>query len=187
MNATTTSLAMITSLAAGVVVGYVIGTSRSRQKYSELADAEIAEAREYFTRFYKEYPTPEEAVAELIEPATAPEADPEFEKLQEAIRPYIPSPTHILDEADGVIRVVSEDEYIENAEGFIQVPLDYYAGDDILVDEDGQIVIAEYTVGELTPEMFTDGTLLVFNSELGTAYEITLQHGDYMADRSGDA
>lgn len=72
----------VVALGAGVVIGYKVAKKRLEPKYEELARNEILEAREHYEKLTAKtkYPTPADAVADLI-PPTETEA-------REALRQY---------------------------------------------------------------------------------------------------
>lgn len=208
--------ASVVSLAAGVNIGLFIGNRRLKTKYEEYAAKEIAEARLHYARLHKqdEYATPEKAAAALlveVTPVEIPEevvevireygGDPRPQLSAENIFQRDPIPERTLVETSEKFTspvnpngpyVITEDEFNDNEVGYNQVSLTYYAGDDILADEqDAPILEETETVGDALMrfgEGVTEGgenIVFVRNTKIELDFEVTRSHGKYSVEVAG--
>jgi hypothetical protein len=72
----------VVSAAAGAGIGYVVATKVLEQKYADIADQEIEEAKRFYAAINKtDYPTPGDMVKDLIPEDEQVDEDPNAEKL----------------------------------------------------------------------------------------------------------
>lgn len=121
--------ASVFSTTAGFVAGYLIAKKRLTLQYEELAQTEIAQAREFFAGQYKkdEFATPEKAVEKLVGKPTKPL----ITKATSALSSYRGETVEVVDpevgisavvedtvdrshEGDGTVRFASEGTIIKN-------------------------------------------------------------------------
>ena len=196
----------ILGAAAGAAAGYFYATKRLESYYSDVASMEIAEAKEYYSTFYKsgEDSTPEgalqkrhpgvalnEAVAAnpvkvLTDEKVAPPSAETMERVLQGLRYGTPSPA---DTKIGMPEIISKEEYFENDWGYSQTSIEYYA-DDVLVDEDEDVMDnVNLTVGLANLKQFgkrsrDPNVLYVKNDRVKVLYEIVRNEITY-AEVSG--
>lgn len=150
--------------AIGAAAGYFVAKKRLENYYAEYADMEIAEAKEYYSTFYKsgEDSTPEgalakrhpglalkEAVAETpnIELTDEVVEAPDPEVLQRIVKKLNYGTPTTAAARVGPPEIISKEEYFENVWQYSQTSITYYS-DGALVDEDEDLVEnVDLTVG----------------------------------------
>lgn len=137
----------LVGLAAGGAAGFFVANKRLEVKYKNLAEKEIAEAKEYYRILNKtdEFSTPERAAEALEVDITDPDdvTDEDLAAVVEGLR-Y----GRVSDTPPGAPRVISVEEFTAGEAGFAQATLTYYQGDDTLVDEGERVIDdIERTVG----------------------------------------
>jgi hypothetical protein len=199
---------------AGAVGGYLFAERRLEAKYAQIAEDEISEARKYYKTLHKEGelsdPTkllpkrnsggtltemdkslaPEETVGGAV-------ASAELERIVAGLRyapPGVnPAPAKLEfqntkpeERFSDVPYVVSQEEFMEGGEeGEIrQVSYTYYAGDDVMVDEEEEIVDDwDKTVGRENLKFghLSEDPRIVYirNEWLETDFEVTKHDGTY--------
>ncbi len=219
----------LVSLGVGAVVGYKVAVKRLEPKYEAIAQAEIKEAREHYERLTARttYPTPAEAVADLI-PPTEKEAHAALKQYQGQNR-VAARTVEITEDAKGVHveminfegeepevkhrnifvngdpinedewdydyeleqrtgdepYIIHEDEFNENEPDYGDMVLTYYAGDNVLANEQDEIVDdVEGLVGSRNLRKFGHGAsdknmVHVRNPRLGLNIEISRTMGKY--------
>jgi len=173
------------SLAVGSVTGFFVAKKRLESRYSDIAQQEIAEAKQFYGALYKkeEYSTPESAMETLHR-----HHDTLAKDAVEALRDYqgvaliqdekseevVSVVTNVFaDSGDDNFNyeeevttrqpdkpyVISQEEFMQNDSSHEQVTVTYYQGDDVLSDErDKPIEDVDATVGELNLQRFGHGS-----------------------------
>ena len=203
------------SFFGGAVLGATLAFKKAEAKYAEIADAEIASMKSYRLKAAK--PSEDEEpilVAELAEKAvnaletyrgTATPKDDEIsaeEFKMSTIRNVFQASLSDQDfnyeleiakraEHPNEPYIISKDEYFENEPDNEQLHVTWFAGDEILADDqDEPMIEGEETVGELNLEKFGYGSgdnnvLYVRNEHLGADFEIIRSEGKYAHEVSG--
>lgn len=164
--------------ATGVAIGSVVTWKLVKTKYEQIANEEIESVREYYAQKDKETLT-DEAYGEDEEEPDEPTERVKYAKVVSDLgysgeekedaemddKPYVISPED-ADESDYDI-----------------MHLDYYEGDDVLVDSFGDVVEdVDSTVGADFASHFgeyEEDTVFVANDAHGTVYEICRDYGSY--------
>lgn len=95
----------VVSLAVGSVAGYFFAKKQLEQKYADIADEEITEAKRFYSALQKKrYETPEDAVADLVV----------FKEAVEAVTSYSPTPEDAKEE---LLNSIDEGENEPDFEG----------------------------------------------------------------------
>lgn len=86
--------------------------------------------------------------------------------------------------------IITEEEFLENATNYAQIPLTYFEEDDVLVDDGEDIVPDSDIIGEENLARFGHGTkdkngLFVRNEDLETDFEIKRSNGSYTREVLG--
>jgi hypothetical protein len=186
-------VAAVAGAAAGAVAGYFVAQQRLATKYSEIAEQEIADARQYFQRVNKsgDYETPAKAVAALgiaVETVTTSvDPRPAVETLLKGMG--YRAAKEVLEEIDArgpdAPYIIRQDEFLENDTGYEQLCLTYYVEDDTLAEQDDSIVDdVERMVGKANLDRFggvsnDDNIVYVRNERMRAEYEVVRHHGSY--------
>lgn len=191
--------------AAAVYGAYRYGVKETTAKYEEILKQEIAEAKAFYKLANKqgEFATPEQAVASLH-----PLPETELEEAVVALNKYqgrsdeeersvnifterTPEDDNFDLEEEMENRspnspyVISSDEFMEAEEGYDQITITYYAGDDTLADDKEQeIPNVDLIIGEGNLERFGHGsgdTRIVYirNDRMQTDFEVLKSDGKY--------
>lgn len=176
--------ASVTSLASGLAVGHLATKKYLTEKYEEIANQEIAEAKAFYAAVYDK-PDPEDLAAQYDEiPETVP--DEVMERAVEALRNYVPNlkmeepeeevtlisknifamaPEDFDYEVEVSMRnsvdpyIVTAEEFYQNEDDYEQTQITYFAEDDIFSDgKEAPIVDVENTVGLWASERFGHGS-----------------------------
>lgn len=87
--------------------------------------------------------------------------------------------------------VITEDEFFQNEQDFVQLTMTYYEGDDVLCDEQDRTVDdVDGSVGEVNLHKFGHGSkdknlVYIRNNKRGTDFEIARSRGKYSVDVLG--
>lgn len=184
------------TLALGAVSGFLIAKRLLEPQYVEIAEQEIEEAKEYYSRLYKkdEFSDPVELVktqelTKLVEtleyvsdiPATTPadlELDlllQEIERAKEHMHPHL----------------ISREEYLGNESEYTQITLTYFEEDDVLVDSDDSMIgeIEDVIgIGQLSRFGMLSGDnniMYVRNARQEVEFEVVRNKGNYAKDVLG--
>lgn len=176
----------VLGLAVGAAGGYQFAKKRLNLKYQEIADQEIAEAKEFYAKASKaeEFSTPQQAAEALgvdpvlkeaaralisyqglssSEPAAAEEEVVEVEVQSHNVF----SQEEIDFNYDAEIKqrspetpyVITFEEFHENLPDHEQTTLTYYEGDDVLAEQDDQVIEnVDATVGDENLTRFGHGS-----------------------------
>ena len=156
--------ASILSLAAGVNIGFFVANRRLKTKYEELANTEIAEAKDHYARMNKTglYASADEAArtllaeAALVDDGQGPIVVPD--EVIETIKSYGGDPRPQLNAQNVFAQpkpslaelseqrfvspintngpyVITEDEFNDGEVGYAQCQITYYDGDGFLADD----------------------------------------------------
>lgn len=207
----------VVSLASGVAIGLIVGQRRAEKKYADLAAKEIAEARLHYAQLHKkdQFATPEKAAEallveveatsvvvpeEVVETIQSYGGDPRPQLTEDNIFKRDPVPEQSLVETSGKFvspvprkpgpYVITDDEYNDSEVGFNQVTLTYYAGDDVLSDEnDSPIFDVEQTVGDALSRFGEnsgdENTVFVRNTKIDLDFEVVRSPGKYSVEVAG--
>lgn len=193
--------------AVGGVVAYFVGKKIMQAKYEKLAQQEIAEAKEFYSRLHKkdDFSTPEKAADALRPPAAV-------EKAADALITYqgrndtIPHAVTVEKEvnvfAERSVKdnfdiekemksrtpdkpyIISHEEFMLAEPGFPQSTITYYEGDGTLADErDQEIPFVDPVVGEGNLQFgYGSGDnriVYIRNERLSSDYEVLKSDGKY--------
>ncbi len=194
----------VISATAGAAGGYIFAKRQLEAGLQETLAEEIEITKQFYARMNKkDYPTPAEAVKDLLPPEDA-------ERLGSIVRTYQGSATeqeaaevvaNIFDkdppldpgpeEADkNYPTLIPEDTYMTGDSGATQVTLTYYTGDQILADERDEVIeVPNQMVGNSNLQVFHDSpdttTIYVRNRRLEIDYEIVRSEGSYGVEVAG--
>jgi len=208
-------------LVGGAAIGAYVAKRYFQKKYEQLATEEIAEAKAYYAQLNKvePYDTPGGALDALSERGKAA-ADAVLSYQGEKRAEQSDDSIVIAEEDQTIMRknifteaatsewdqdqeqskrdahpedpyILSQDEYMENEPDYKQVPLTYYAEDDVLVDEKDQpIPDIDEVVGEDNLTRFGHGSrdnrmLYIRNDRIEMAFEIVKNEGSYTREVAG--
>jgi hypothetical protein len=182
------------SLAVGAAAGYLFAQKQLEQKYIDIAEKEIEDAKVYFKTLKKGegFETPEAAAQTLGRPTSRRPLHPPVGVLDEVVED-LKYRTRVLveeevdeteDEVPNTPHVISLQEHLRN-ETFSKVSLTYYSVDDVLVDENEMpIEDVEATVGQDNLDKFGHRSkdpriVYVRNEKLEIDYEIIRHDGSF--------
>lgn len=202
-------LAFVGGIALGGGGGYFIAAKKLGADFDKRLTEEIALTRDFYKRTYKldDFETPESAAEVLLDDAvealrsysyegvTVKEEDlvdsgsiVQYEEVVEknifdnGNRPHIDK----ADRSPDKPYVVDLDEYMENPNEYDQISLTYYAGDNVLANDEDEVVDnVNNVVGQMNLNMFGASdpeephVVLVRNERIKADYEITHSDGKY--------
>lgn len=203
-------------LAVGSVAGYFVAKNRYEQYYADLADSEIADAKRYFSMLYKEgeFKTPGAVLQQRRRPRT-PEGfeheTPEQVELNANRGAAIFAETlaqnrygapageetqteeelREISRSKGEPYILDHDEFMNAEVGYTQVTLTYFAGDDVLSDEnDMPVEDVDATVGNANLDRFGHRSndpkvVYIRNDKLEIDYEVCKSEGTYAQEVGG--
>ena len=206
-------------LAVGSVAGYFFAKKRMEQQYAEAVVEEVIAAKKYYSLLYKknEFATPAAAVEEL-----QPKAQPEFanddqtlKRIVEGLKYVDPKspPVQTVNVFDGKeddadvdyseedaardtengIYVIDIDEFMNSEVGYTEVTLTYFAGDNVLVNEQEMPVEdVAATVGKDNLAYFgyrskDPKVVYIRNNVLQLDFEVVRSEGKYSEEVAGFA
>lgn len=204
-------LIAITTFAGGAGVGYFIGTRRRKVevetviKYIQPPDIdEVEEDPNQLTLNWEDTPDGREYKRVIEQEGYLPITDVKMEErvaTDEKPEPYVfvkfnddddwDYEQEILARAalpDDVPYVISIEEYMQNENDWHQTNLTYYAGDDVLVDEnDTPIPNKEKIVGELKFGHGSNDANIVYirNPKMSIEWEVVYDRGSYQEEVLG--
>lgn len=206
---------------AGTILGNFYAKKRLEAKYAQQAEEEIDEARTYFKTLYKvdELSTPEGALKQRIPGNTLTDVDradttahegPPIEVLEKVMKGLKygnntltrnvfdgmsdPGTDHTEeDEARDPMfpYIISMEEFLQNEAEYIQVTYTFYAGDDVLADEEEMPVDeVEKLVGNHNLDKFGHRSkdprvVYIRNDKLDMDFEILKHDGTYAREVAG--
>lgn len=214
MNKQTLTVMGVAVLGCGVgfVVGYKFAEKRLSDEFDRRLEKETAGMREFYQATKQPYATPQEAVAALVPPEVVQAERTAYHKIikQENYAPKAEGTEALVDLPDqppaAVINqnifvknerdpeipyIISQDEFLENENGWQQITLTYYSQDNVLVDErEDPIEDIEAVIGEVALQNFglqtSDArTVHVRNEKLGIEFEIVQNDGSYTKEVLG--
>lgn len=193
-------------IAIGVVIGFVIGYRLSKEKIRaeafQQSEREVAKIRETYRQATaaRDKPSVEELIEERgyidqgeVERPTRPPvpvappkhfaggSHPFAKRTEEAEKDKHDGwsyPYELSHRSPNIPYIIHQDEYMGNETNYSQVTYSYYAGDDVLTDEQEQVIEnRENLVGTEWNERWGHGSddmnvIFVRNSELGMEFEI---------------
>lgn len=148
------------TFAAGALIGSVATHYFVKKKYEQISRDEIQSVKESYDRYYSEVEEAEKKANEII-----------IEKNGYDKGTVVPN-----------IYTISPDEFGEEDDYKI-VGLTYFSGDDKLVDDNGDLVDVDSTVGVNSLTLFgeyVDDAVYVRNEDTQTDYEILLDVREYL-------
>ena len=185
---------------SGFAAGFFTAKRMLEPQYVELAEKEIEEAKEYYSRLYKkeEFSNPVELVTvrEQQEIITEYSYASEHDSPQEIVTQEDAEMQDLLAEIaickeHGHPYLISKEEYFENGSDYAQVTITYFEDDDVLVDEDDSMISdVGDTVGlkQLTRFGVLSGDhniVYVRNEAKEIDFEIVRNKGNYAKDVLG--
>lgn len=177
----TFTTALISS-AVGFAAGYFVAKKTLEKKYEELAGEEIEDARKHYAMLHKkdEFSTPENALKVMNQRLGYIQPEEEGDDVFEAVGTKTDGPY-----------IISEAMFFDGSEGQTQVTLTYYAGDDVLVDENEQIVdeVSSW-VGVLNLKRFghesnDPRTVYIRNDAMKIDFEVVKSDNSYAEEVAG--
>jgi hypothetical protein len=197
------------SFLAGAAFGVAVSKVAIEGKYAELADQEIEEAKQFYSRLNKtgDFSTPE-LVVENLELDEATEALHRYQGEEDevdAIEKYLEDQDTIADptpdddwnydvelstRTDEVPYIIHLDEFMGHESEYDQCTFTYFEGDDVLADErDGHIDNPEKVIG---PDNLKFGhgskdnnIVYIRNDHLGLEFEVVRSQGKYVEEVLG--
>lgn len=205
--------ASVAGLAVGALAGYKVAEKRLAAIFEERLENETASMKEFYTTIKKPYPTPEEAVAELI-PEKEKIEDPRVkaQKVQynkivkeegyeaemdeaEAELAAAATPKNVFVEAhkDGLPYIISQDSYMANDPDHAQDTVTYYQTDDGYVVVDQRDIVLDNVNDILGTDFMTrfgegssdENAVHVRNEKLNMDFEIVRSERSYEQDVLG--
>lgn len=201
--------AFIGGAALGGVIGHQYAFKKFYAAYDQVLAEEVQKAKEFYANLHKApYPTPADAVADLV-------PDVKLEEATTALRGYLgQEPAPMEDDEEEIVEVevvernifedgdqlkiriedrdrskpypVTVDEYMEVPDGFEDIQLTYYAGDNVLADDsDEPITDVDGIVGDMNLMMFgasdpdQPNILLVRNDQKKMNVEVSYSPGKF--------
>lgn len=202
------SVSSVISLAAGAAGGYLVAQKRLEKRYNDLAEKEIAAAKAYYSRMYKQ-----DDYADPVELAKKHEPDKRKEELEEVQtimgeQGYISEPesrvltpeqleqelldmTILEDQQQDRPYVIDRDDWFDQDAGYEHITLRYFEADDLLVGSDKSVmedidgVIGIANLGRFGYKSGDNTVVYVRNEEHQTDYEVVLDKGSYARDMLG--
>lgn len=168
---------------AGLAIGGLVGWLATKKHYEKKADREIDEMRQAYgvTEISeKEYKEKLEETREMYDPdELVTEETAEDDE-------YIQYDDFPLEERCQKPYVIGPDLYSEDFHGFSKNVLVYWAGNDMLMDDNQeQVTDVEGIIGRESLEHFGEfesGTVFVRNERMGSDFEVLLEEGAYGED-----
>jgi len=209
----------VVSLAAGAAAGYFFAQKKLEKRYEEMTKREIAEAKTFYSALHKkgEFETPAAAAEKLIGVfAPAPIIDEAVEALRsyQGVNKYHPGVVNkpsveevianVFQQADQDVDVesevrnrteeapyiISKEEFLQNEPEYTQDTLTYYAGDEVLADQQDMVVEnVDRTVGlnclRFGYRSGDKNVVYVRNDVLERDFEILQSTGEYAKEVAG--
>lgn len=201
----------IASMCIGAGIGYMIAEKRMLKTFDERLEREVADMREFYTTVVtKKYPTPEEAVADLIKPeknvpvittaekvayhkivATEYNNGVPWEEVELEIQDERTEQRNVFADQEVEIAVISQEAFMQNDSGYTQATLTYYAEDHIVTDEqEDELSDHEKIVGPNIEDKFGEQssdplTVHVRNDKLRMEFEIVRHPSAYSREVLG--
>jgi hypothetical protein len=198
------------SFLAGATWGVAMAKTALEQKYVDISDKEIAEAKKFYSVLNKtgDFATPEQAVETLEQQDAAEEAIRRYQGEEDevdAIEKLLEDQdTHAEPESDDdwdyeielanrteeAPYIIHLDEFMGHESEYDQCTFTYFEGDDVLADErDGHIDHPERVIG---PDNLKFGhgsndknLVYIRNDNLGLEFEVVLSKGKYVEEVLG--
>lgn len=191
-------------LAVGAVSGFLVAKRILEPKYMLIAEEEIADAKEYYSRLYKK-----DAFANPVDLVDVGTAEKLIERLEyKAVRVEKEVTTQDVDHTDeeealqffkeishaqkhGLPYVIGRDEYMKNETEYTQISLTYFENDDILVDSDDSVleyvdlVLGENTLAHFGKLSGDNNVVYVRNEAQEIDFEIVRNKGNYAKEVLG--
>lgn len=205
--------ASVAGLAIGAFAGYKIAEKRLSAVFEERFEKEAASMKEFYTAIKKPYPTPEEAVAELITEKTNLE-DPrvkaqkvQYNKIvkvegydnltpdEEETPTAVATPNNVFDAAheNGLPYIIDQDSFMANDPDYAQDTVTYYQTEDGYVVVDQRDIVIDNVKDVLGTDFSTrfgegssdENTVHVRNEKLNMDFEIVRSERSYEQDVLG--
>ena len=184
------------ALATGAISGYFVAKQVLEPKYVQLAEKEIEDAKEYYSRLYEK-----DAFSNPVDLVNLETAEALIEQLEYQAEKAVATPEEL--EMDMLLQsiekakehgdpyVISREVYMSNDSEHTQLTLTYFEADDVLVDSD-DTVLHEYDevigIGQLSRFGMLSGdnnVVYVRNIQLGVDFEVVRNKGSYAKDVLG--
>jgi hypothetical protein len=199
----------------GFAIGYKFAEKRLGARFEERLETETAGMKEFYTNVKQKYDTPEEAAAALIpQPEEEVSVDPrarhhkvqyhkivkeehygdpldEFAEACEIDETVTVRSNVFDDQPPGTPRIITQDQFMANENGYEQATLTFYAKGGVLTDQrDEAIDNAVDVVGDLFLVNFGEGSsdpnvVHVRNDKLYMDFEIVRSERSYNEDVLG--
>lgn len=203
--------AALAGAAVGAVSTYFLTRKSIEKKYADSFDAEVEKARTYYKKLYKqdEFATPEKAAENLHTSAKAVDMALPADTLQEIVSKLeygsaavttVRKPTKSeatrrgskvtnTYEAEYVPRenpyIVTDEEFMNDDTTRAKISLEYFAVDDVLLDEDEQIIdnveelVGADNLGRFGFRSNDVNVVYIRNDRLEMDFEVTRREGSY--------
>lgn len=205
--------ASVVGAGIGFFVGYKLLEKRLEAAFDERLNEETAKMREYYEVVKKPFATPQEALEELIPEPPVEAEDPRQPNMKVAYHKIVATEytEAQADEAEAAAAVeeihnvfddpprdvskayvISEDDFMGNATGFVQSTLTYYAGDDTLVDDHEEIIASPHDVigsdfrTQFGNDSRNENTVYFRHEKLGLEFEVVRSDGTYKREVLGE-
>jgi hypothetical protein len=193
------TLVAVISLVAGAVVSNRVTVQKLEQKYADISEREIAEAKAFYAALKEKPATPVEAIKSYSGEEDRDLAAVSLTEVQETVvatNVFTNNSdwNHIQELAKRDTSrpyLINEEEWQAAEPGFDQIQLTYYAGDNVLSDDRDEVVDnIEKVVGEENLGRFGEGTgdenvMFIRNEFFKSDYEVTRSEGKYVDEVLG--
>ena len=203
----------IANLTVGVAVGYKIASVRLADRFEKRLATETEDMREFYTMTRQKYPNPQAAAADLL-PATLltveekeaanvayhkivkseeykSDEDPEEELAIEAEAPDVVNRNVFEEKVDpSKPYIISQENYMQNEDGFQQGTLTYYEKDSVLTDERETVIEdIDDVIGKdnlkFGSESSDENIVHIKNEKLSMDFEVVRSEGSYAIEVLG--
>lgn len=197
-------IASAIGLSVGAVSGFLIAKQVLEPKYNLIAEEEISEAKEYYSRLYKK-----DSFANPVDLVDIGTAEKIIEQLEyNAVRVENEVTTQEVDPIDeeealqfwkeishakehGLPYVIGRDDYMKNMTGYTQISLTYFENDDLLVDSDDSVfenvdlVLGENNLAHFGKLSVNNNVVYIRNEAQELDFEIIRNKGNYAKEVLG--
>lgn len=210
---------VLAGLTFGSVGGFLVARRILETKYEEIVKREIAETKKFYSALHKknEFATPAEAAEKLLGANAVP---PIMDEAVEALRSYqgvnkyhpgvsvkpkveevianifqqadegVDIETEVRRRSEEAPYIISKAEFFENAPEYTQDTLTYYAGDEVLADQQDQAFEdVDQTVGlnclRFGHRSEDKNVVYIRNDSLDRDFEVLRSEGKYAEEVAG--
>lgn len=196
-------------VAIGFIFGYRFNRAKIRAEVLKEAEEDMVKVRMYYHERYESEVPPKPPLEDVVKeretwerpiPPPVPVQEPVVEKAREVQYPKVRETESVPEWDYGKEMqqrspnhpyVIHQDEFNNNQLELQQKTWTYYAGDDILADDDDEVVVRpELVIGEANLKRFGHGSddpdiVFVRNERVGVEFEICRSWKSYAAEVQG--